>query len=409
MRGRVDPAASRVVLGLGGTVDYEIRWDSLVVEGLVEEYGIVDAEISSSVTIGNERDLVVSLLGFLKEGVGGERPVASSDIIEQFAARFDKAVTLGGTCVRAAMGMEALGITSTIHLVSLDDDVRRMLPSGCAYISSAEHDTTDPHLIVQFAGGASVQRGDINITVAHPNRLIYTDDPPNRDLVLSDELGPALGNAEIFMISGFNCIVDEELLHARLDAIAEYTRQLPDGAFVYFEDASYHRPEFGVLVRDAMARIVDVYSMNEDEMQSYLGRAVDLLDVDDMGDALIEIGRLVRAPALVMHTKHWSLALGKRAREYQAALTGGVTMASTRYSCGDGFTAADYARVGALAPQIEGAAFAKGIAARMGTRVCCVPALSMDVASPTTIGLGDSFVGGFIASMSASIRGRQTS
>ena len=43
------------VLGLGGTVDYEIRWDSRVVESLVLEYAIRAAEVSTSVPIRSER------------------------------------------------------------------------------------------------------------------------------------------------------------------------------------------------------------------------------------------------------------------------------------------------------------------------------------------------------------------
>ena len=39
----------------------------------------------------------------------------------------------------------------------------------------------------------------------------------------------------------------------------------------------------------------------------------------------------------------------------------------------------------------------------MGTVVRCVPGLKMDVAEPTTVGLGDTFVGGFLAAASRRI------
>jgi hypothetical protein len=120
-----------LVLGLGGTVDYEIVWDSSVIEGLVAEYDIRTSDLTTTIPVDSERDLVVVLLGFVRDGVGGERFVASSDIVERFAARFDKRITLGGTPVRAAMAMEVLGVTCTVHLVSIDDHVRRLLPAGC--------------------------------------------------------------------------------------------------------------------------------------------------------------------------------------------------------------------------------------------------------------------------------------
>ncbi|WP_245862488.1 ADP-dependent glucokinase/phosphofructokinase [Sanguibacter antarcticus] len=90
-----------LVLGLGGTVDYEIVWDSAVLEGLVREYDIRAAELSTAVAVSTERDLVVTLLAFVRDGVGGERFVVSSEIVETFAARFTRAITLGGrACAR---------------------------------------------------------------------------------------------------------------------------------------------------------------------------------------------------------------------------------------------------------------------------------------------------------------------
>jgi ADP-dependent phosphofructokinase/glucokinase len=35
----------------------------------------------------------------------------------------------------------------------------------------------------------------------------------------------------------------------------------------------------------------------------------------------------------------------------------------------------------------------------MGSSVHCVPGFALDVAHPTTVGLGDTFVGGFLASL----------
>jgi len=388
-----------LVLGLGGTVDYEIAWDSGVVEGLVTEYSIGASELSTAVPVRSERDLVVSLLSFLKDGAGGERFVASSDIVETFAARFDKRITLGGTCVRAAMAMRALGVTCTLHLVSIDDHVRRLLPAGCAYICSAERDTTDPHLIVQFNTGASVRAGDIDLCAPHPNRVIYTNDPPNRELVLSDELGSVLSQAEVFMISGFNVIQDPDVLHQRLRGIRQHMRQLPPDAVVFYEDSGFHVPSLSLHVRDALIDVIDVYSMNEDEVQAYLGRRLSLLDADDMEPALRELHALIPASTLVVHTKHWSLALGERAGAYAASLQGGITMASTRYCFGDGFTAREYREVGGYPVNPGGTDFATAIEGRLGSAVRCLPAFDLRVDHPTTIGLGDTFVGGFIAAL----------
>jgi len=403
-RGRTEDRTTmdnkRLVLGLGGTVDYEIVWDSGVLEGLIREHDIRADELTTSVPVTSERALVVTLLAFVRDGVGGERFVASSEIIETFSARFQREITLGGTCVRAAIAMRTLGVTCTLHLVSIDDHVRRLLPEGCAYICSAEEDSTDPHLIVQFGAGVRVAAGDIDFTAPHPNRIIYANDPPNRDLVIAEELGDVLSTADVFMVAGFNVIQDEVLLEERLARIAADIDRMPAGSLVFYEDAGYHIPEFATRVRDRILDRIDVYSMNEDEMQSYLGRTVDLLDVDDVEKALGELHAAIPARTLVVHTKYWSLARGERAQELREALQGGITMASTRYCYGDGFTVEDYEAVGRLAVHEVGARLIGVLEERTVAGVAGVPAMVLEASMPTTIGLGDTFVGGFVAAFS---------
>ena len=49
--------ASRVVLGLGGCVDYELRLSSSTLQQLIAEYEIRDSELALSVPVTDERDL----------------------------------------------------------------------------------------------------------------------------------------------------------------------------------------------------------------------------------------------------------------------------------------------------------------------------------------------------------------
>lgn len=391
----------RAVLGLGGTVDYEVVWEAAVLERLVQGYRILPTELDHAGPIASERDLVVSILSFLRAGAGGERFVASSDIIEQFASRLDTRVTLGGTCVRAAIAMSAVGVPSTVHLVSMNDATRRLLPGDVDWICSAEEDTTDPHLIVQYPRGGRVRSGDVDVVAPHPNRLIYANDPPHRELVLSDQLGATLADAGIFLVSSLNVIQERAVLDARLASLQRSMRHLPGDALVVFEDAGYHMAAFSRVVRDALAPIVDVYGCNEDELQAHLDRTVDLLDPDDVAAAVEEFAAIVQVPALVVHTRHWALAHGPEAGRYALALAGGTTMAATRYRCGDGFGARDYHRTASLPVQPAGAALARGLHNLLGSAVVCVPAHDIATADPTTIGLGDTFVGGFVAALTA--------
>jgi ADP-dependent phosphofructokinase/glucokinase len=370
-----------------------------MLERLVAEHRIRDGELTSSVAVTNERNLIISMLAYIKQDVGGERFVASSDALSTFAARFPKRISLGGTSVRAAVAMSRLGVSSTLHLVSINDYIRRLLPPACDYICSDRQDTLYPHLIVQYEQGIRVQVGDLKLHAPFPNRLIYVNDPPNEALVLSDQLGSLLRDADTFLISGFNSMRDQDVLDERLFTLKRQMRQLPSHALVYYEDAAFHEPVFSKRVRDALVDVIDVYSLNEDEMQAHVGYQVDLLSVADVEQALNSLRTLIPAPTLVVHTKYWSLLLGEGAHEYAEALSGGIVMASTRYCYGDDFTDEQYEFIGNLPMRPEACVFAAALEDRMGAVVRCVPGFALDVARPTTIGLGDTFVGAFLAAL----------
>ncbi|MGA7149556.1 MAG: ADP-dependent glucokinase/phosphofructokinase, partial [Microbacterium sp.] len=293
-----------LVLGLGGTVDFEVAWDADVLGALAVEYGITADELTTMAPILDERGLVVTVLGFVATGAGGERFVASSEIVARFAARFDTAVTLGGTGVRAGLALDRLGIPSVQHLVSIDDNVRRLLPPSMTYVSSATADTLDPHLIVQYPAGANVQlAAGGTITAPGANRIILANDPPNREMALAADLPDALADAAVFLISGFNTMTDADLLARRLDDLRAAMERLRGDALVYYEDAGFYERSFSRRIRARLLSRIDVYGMNEDEMQEYLARAVDLLAPREVAAALRDLHRLIPARALVLHTR----------------------------------------------------------------------------------------------------------
>ncbi|MEU8609917.1 ADP-dependent glucokinase/phosphofructokinase [Actinoplanes sp. NPDC048791] len=391
--------ASCVVLGLGGCVDYELKLTADVLEQLVAEHGITAADLTPPAVVTSERDLVVSILGYVARGGGGEHYVASAPALESFAARFPYRPALGGTSVRAGILMSRLGVPSTLHLVSVNDTVRRLLPPDSEYISSGAEDTFYPHLIVQYDRGLRIRTGDLDITAPFPNRLIYVNDPANGAMLLTDDLGDRLGQAEVFLISGFNAMRSAAELDRRLAELRAHMRQLPPAAVTYFEDAAYHEPAFSRRVRDALLDRIDVYGLNEDELQAYLGHPVDLLSAPAVADALTAVHALIPVPALVLHTKYWALVLGSGAEAYAKALDTGTLMAATRYCHGDDFTDEDVDRLRRQPRRRESVAFAAELGERMGDVVHCVPGFELDVGNPTTVGLGDTFVGGFLTAV----------
>lgn len=390
----------QLVLGLGGCVDFELDWDADVLADLAREHHIGLADLDIAVPIQDERSLVCSLLGFLAADQGGERFVGSSEVAIAFAERFRYKVSLGGTCVRAAMAIAKLGVPSLVHLVSIDDNVRRLLPSNVSYLCSAEADTLDPHVIVQFPAGASVALVDGEVRATHPNRIIFVNDPPNRDLVLSDDLPEALVDARAFLPAGFNVMSDAGLLRQRITFLNAAMRKLPDEAVVFYEDSGFHQQELRDIVSREFSGRIDVHSLNEDELQAYLGRRIDLLDVAQVKQALADFFHgFSIAPTVVVHTKYWALAFGKQPRRYCDALAAAIDLAGVRYWRGDDFTVDDLAAVAALPVRPDGQRFAEQVSAELAEAVCCVPTRLIETDTPTTIGLGDTFVGGFLAAL----------
>lgn len=384
-----------LVLGLGGTVDYEIAWDADVFDDLAATYGIGRDDLTTTAPLSDERDLVVAILAFASTGAGGERFIASSEIIERFAARFDTAVTLGGTGVRAGLALERLGIPSVQHLVSIDDTVRRLLPPSLRTVCSASEDTLDPHLIVQFRPGDRIRLRDAELTVPAANRLIVANDPPNRGMAIAPELADAAESASAFLVSGFNTMQDAALLERRLDDLRAVMTHLPDDALVYYEDAGFYDRSLAHRARAALLDRIDVYGMNEDELQEYVGRPVDLLDAAAVADALRDAHRLIPTPALVVHTRYWAIAVGPDAARHRAALDSAVLLAATRYRVGDALRSDDLAVTAREARHAEGAAVVAAVEDALPYAVG-VAAFDLDVPHPTTIGLGDTFVGGFL-------------
>lgn len=387
---------AKIALGLGDNIDYEIAWDSAVLEGLIAHYGIRAAELSTERPIESERDLVVSILGFVQAGVGGERHVASSAILEQFAARLPMKITLGGTSVRAAIAMRKLGHTSALHLATVNEHVRRLIPPDSPYVCSNAEDSAYPHLIVQFDGGTRVRAGDIDLCAPRANRIIYHDDHDNIRMAINEEYARLITEARVFLVSGFNAMHSADLLQERLDSLLRVMDALPPDAWVFYEDAGFYDPSFSNLILSVLAPHIRIYSLNEDELQGHLGRQVDMLDAAQVQAALADLHELIPIPLIVVHSMHWALAYGEGAGRLQAALKGGVTMATTRFRYGDDWTVENYREIENLPPGAAGAAFARAIAALLGDRVCCVPVTWVEQANATTIGLGDAFVGGFL-------------
>ena len=390
-------AASRVLLGLGATVDVEIEWDDDAVGAVARELGVTTSDLDATASIADERSLMIALLSAVRSGRGDERFADSSDIVRRFAARFASHVTIGGTAVRAALILSLLGTPSTVHTVHVDATVRRLLPTGTVVLHSGEVDSLDPHLIIQFPRGARIRLGDGVVIAPGANRFIVANDPPNRELALADELPAAIGDADVAVLSTLNAIQDEQTMNDRL---SELSRMLDaaDETVIFWEDAAYHAPSLRQTAAVRMARIADVYSMNEDELASFIGREVDLLDAADVAASVRELSSSLPARIIVIHTRYWALAYGADAEQYRVALRGGIDAASSRYVHGDRLTEHDYTAIRSSDTRDDVLTLTRNVQ-EVEPLIVCEPGYELHPERPTTIGLGDAFVGGFVAAL----------
>ncbi len=392
---------AKIALGFGNNIDFEVVWNAEVLEDLITRYKVRADELNTLGEILTERDLVISILGFMTVSQGGERFVSNSAVIEHFARRFEKKITLGGTSVRAAIAMRKLGYISALHLVTQNDHVRRLIPADSPYVCSNPRDSSYPHLIVQFGKGDQVRAGDIDIRASQPNRLIYHCNADNIAMKLNEDFADLITGAKVLLISGFNAMQSKRLLEDRLGTLLRMMERLPDDATVFYEDGGYFDPGHRQLISRRLGQQIDVYSLNEDELQFHLNRKVALRDEGQLRAALADLRRQIPSATLVVHTQHWALAYGEGASKYAAPLRAGVTMATTRFRYGDDFTLANYRNIEGRAPLAENARFAETINAIPGDTMHCVPVAAVEQTNATTIGLGDAFVGGFLAALSA--------
>lgn len=386
----------KILLGLGGTVDFEIEWDAMVLGALARSFEISLDELTGQQPIDSQRSLLVSILTYLREGSGGERHVSSSELITEFASHFEYKVTLGGTGVRAGIALAQFGVSSVAHLVSIDENVRRLLPPEVSYLCSATEDIFDPHLIIQYPADATVELTDGAIRTGQTTRLIYAHDVANRELVFHPQLENLVSTCDVFLACGFNGVRDEGVLDDRLTRIVNAIDRRALETFIFFEDAGYHIAGFASTVRREVARRVSVYSMNEDELQELLGRRVALLDGEDVGTALSAVHKLLDARNTLVHTQHWAALVGPDATDLQSALEMGVLFAATRFRVGDAFSRAAVEETKSWPSSALPADFIHALSAVIKDPIAFKLGFSIDIKESTTIGLGDTFAGGFI-------------
>lgn len=392
----------KIALGFHTCVDFELVWSTEVMEDMIREYQVKQDEISTEIPLESERALLLVCLGHMMKGIGGELIPATPEICLDFANRFAYSLTIGGTATRAAIAISKIGYDSTIQMCCFNPHIRRMLPKGIHYFASVEErtDAVYPHVILQYQAGVRIAAGDVDFVTPRENRVMFSHDIDSMNMEISQAYAPLIQDAEVFLLSCFSEILDVEILKDRMEKTRRLLDTLPEKAIVVMEDGCYIRKDFRYYAHRALNGVVDVLSMNEDELQEYVEDPIDLLDPQSVLAAVEHVRRQSGISTVLVHSAAWALAYGTRAGEMKHALEGGITMAATRFWKGDAFGREEYGKTRELPDKREGILFCDEVLRLTGDQVCCQPCKDMSfVENPTVVGLGDFFAGGMLTEL----------
>ncbi|MCI9198469.1 MAG: hypothetical protein HFH55_11350 [Lachnospiraceae bacterium] len=390
----------RIAMGFHTCVDYELVWDTQVVEERIRALGIQERELRMDIEMDSERAVWIACLAHLKEGIGGEMVPDTAEICERFAGHFGYSVTLGGTPTRAAIILDRLGYDTALQTSCYNEHVERLMPARVHVLPGVDagHDEIYPHIVLQCRGGVRIHANDIDFVTPRENRLMVSRDIDSLQMpILPDAFGEMIVDAEVFLLGCFSEVIDLDVLKGCLEKTKALLAYLPKDACVVLEDGCYVKKEFRYYVHKELASAVHVLSMNEDELQQYIGKRIDIFDAAAVKAAVEYVYGHSGVKTILVHSAAWVLSYGEMAQSMHSALKGGMQAASTRFRLGDGLTREDYEETGNIPDKAESADFCDKICRMWDGRVCCIPCKDLSfVETPTVVGLGDSFVGGLL-------------
>ena len=389
--------SNKIAMGFHTCVDYELIWDTEVVESLIEKFAIREDELLLDAPVHTERDAWIFCLAHLRAGIGGEIVPDDAQSVIDFAEHFERKETLGGTATRAAIVLDKLGYDTYLQTSCWNQHVENLLPEHITAIPGAEDDgRIYPHVVLQCGKGVRIHAGDIDFVTPRENRMMISRDETSLDMpVVPEAFGPVIEDADVFLLGCFSEILERKILDRVIGKTEELLKYLPKKAVVICEDGCYVIKAFRYAVHEHLRQYFDVLSMNEDEMQEYIGRSIDILDVKAVSAAVKSVYESIGLDHIIIHSAKWALAYGKHPEKLKDALIGGATMASTRFRLGDDITREHYEETANLPNRADSEVFCEAIREVLGDRICIIPSKDMShVEHPAVVGLGDSFIGG---------------
>lgn len=294
----------KIAMGFHTCVDYELVWDTAVAEEAIRAFDIHAAELKVYHEVASERELWIGCLALLQAGIGGEMMPQGPKVCIDFSDRFRYEITLGGTATRAAIVMDKMGYGSALQTSCYNRHVERLMPKLVEVLPGvpADHNDIYPHVVLQCAGGVRVHANDIDFVTPRENRILITSDLDSLHIpVLDQAFGAMLGDCEVFLMGCFSEILDRAILVDRVEKTRRLFTHLPEDALIVLEDGCYVKKDFRYYVHEQLCPHAHILSMNEDELQEYIGRRIDILDPDAVIPALETVHKNSGIPLVLVH------------------------------------------------------------------------------------------------------------
>ncbi|MSR94162.1 hypothetical protein FYJ34_07800 [Clostridiaceae bacterium 68-1-5] len=386
-------------LGFHTCVDYELVWDTEKIKEKIRSLDIRKKDVQRRTEASDEKQLWGGILYYLEHGVGGEIVPETEELCEKLGESFVYQVTLGGTATRAAIALGRLEVPSILQTSCNNHYVRDLMPGQVQICSDMkEEQKIYPHVVLQCEAGVRIQEGEICFITPRENRILISRDATSLKMdIRPDGFGKELKHVKIFLLGSFSQILEEDFLEEALERTNQLLKKLPEDAVVIMEDGCYVKKKFRQRVHQALAHRIDVLSMNEDELAEFVGEKVDVLNRQQVAEAVETAYKEVQVKTMVVHSSAWALAVGTQAKNLQEALECGVALAGTRFRKGDGITKAEFEKTRQMQEKVESQKFLEEIKGLIEEDIEGVACKELScVETPTVVGLGDAFAGGLL-------------
>lgn len=409
-------SGKRTVFGYTSNLDVVIDWDIDKFNQLLAQYLKEEPSLKEGDTIDCMESFARIVSYYVLKGMGGEIDITDNKVCNFIENNFVTSFALGGTCAQGAAALASVGFPLIAHITDRCKEVCGLMDYSELYLitekgiggvmDSATNELPVRHMIFQFSKGDIVNIRGKEVTIPVSNRLIMDFDKIHKYLPIDEVfLRYCEENAEnifSYNISGFNAIIDMEIMKKKMQELGEHYQKVKDknpDCIIYLEGAHYLNSQIKDCVFETASKYCDILGMNEEELVDFgeqFGKKIYKDNLESVLEGLSLAIKKYPVKGIVMHTKDYSMYYGQELKgiPIEKGLTMGNLMSGTRARTGKYGTYEDCKESLNLELSQTGLAFCEQLE---NIKISCyakmVPSRYMEKPK-YTIGLGDTFVAG---------------